>query len=50
MSFNSNPSRVEYVANTTATTFTFNFTIFNAEDVMVYKIPVGVTPDDKQHL
>ena len=50
MSFNSNPSRVEYVVTTKNKTFTFNFAIFNAEDVMVYKVPVGVTPDDNQHL
>ena len=47
MSFNSNPSRVEYVVNTKTTTFTFNFKIFEPENLVVYKIPSGTLPDDK---
>ena len=47
MSFNSNPSRVEYVVNTKTTTFTFNFKIFEPENLVVYKIPSGTLPDDE---
>ena len=47
MSFNSNPSRVEYVVNTKTTTFTFNFKIFEPENLLVYKIPSGTLPDDE---
>ena len=47
MSFNSNPSRVEYVVNTKTTTFTFNFKIFEPENLVVYKIPSGTSPDDE---
>ena len=47
MSFNSNPSRVEYVVNTKTTTYTFNFKIFEPENLVVYKIPSGTLPDDE---
>ena len=47
MSFNSNPSRVEYVVNTKTTTYTFNFKIFEPENLVVYKIPSGTVPDDE---
>ena len=48
MSFNSNPSRVEYVVTvSTNKTYTFNFKIFEPENLVVYKIPSGTLPDDK---
>lgn len=51
MSFNSNPSRVEYVVNDpTIVSYTFTFAIYEDTDIIVYQVPENETPDDDTHL
>ena len=46
MSFNSNLGRMEYIVSSPALEYTYNFQIFNIEDLAVYLIPFGEAVDD----
>jgi hypothetical protein len=46
MAFNSNIGRQSFTSGAGQTDFSFNFKIFEATDMEVYKTPSGQTADD----